>query len=107
MRQMGAEIKKHVNKRYRLLELDLDGVYKRMLLLKKKKYAAILADHMPDGSVKETLEKKGIDIGASAASRCCPYACSSLSKGVHGRRCALVVDDMTCTVVLVRVFRLC
>lgn len=30
-----------VNKRYRLLEIDVDGVYKRMLLLKKKKYAAI------------------------------------------------------------------
>ena len=30
-----------VNKKYRCLEIDLDGLYKRMLLLKKKKYAAV------------------------------------------------------------------
>lgn len=39
--QLGASIKKEVNKRYKLLEIELDAVYKRMLLLKKKKYAAI------------------------------------------------------------------
>lgn len=30
-----------VNKKYRCLEIALDGLYKRMLLLKKKKYAAV------------------------------------------------------------------
>ena len=30
-----------VNKRYRLLEIELDGIFKCMLLLKKKKYAAV------------------------------------------------------------------
>lgn len=30
-----------VNKKYKCLEIDLDGLYKRMLLLKKKKYAAV------------------------------------------------------------------
>ena len=30
-----------VNKRYRLLEIEMDGVFKCMLLLKKKKYAAV------------------------------------------------------------------
>jgi len=30
-----------VNKLYRLLEIDIDGVYKSLLLLKKKKYAAL------------------------------------------------------------------
>ena len=40
-----------VNKKYRCLEIDLDGVYKRMLLLKKKKYAAIKV--ALDGSLLE------------------------------------------------------
>ena len=38
-RQLGANIKREVNRRYRLLEIELDAVYKTMLLLKKKKYA--------------------------------------------------------------------
>jgi hypothetical protein len=38
-RQLGASIKREVNRRYRLLEIELDAVYKTMLLLKKKKYA--------------------------------------------------------------------
>jgi DNA polymerase alpha subunit A len=40
-----------VNKKYRCLEIDLDGVYKRMLLLKKKKYAAIKVTL--DGTLRE------------------------------------------------------
>ena len=40
-----------VNKKYRCLEIDLDGIYKRMLLLKKKKYAAIKV--ALDGSLRE------------------------------------------------------
>ena len=34
-------MKREVNKRYKLLEIEMDGVYKCMLLLKKKKYAAV------------------------------------------------------------------
>ena len=30
-------VKKEVNKLYRLLEIDVDGIYKAMLLLRKKK----------------------------------------------------------------------
>jgi hypothetical protein len=33
-------------RRYRLLEIELDAVYRSMLLLKKKKYAAIKVSHM-------------------------------------------------------------
>lgn len=39
-----------VNRKYKCLEIDLDGLYKRMLLLKKKKYAAVklqFKDGMP------------------------------------------------------------
>ncbi len=36
---MGDKIKTAVNQIYRLLEIEVDGVYKTMLLLRKKKYA--------------------------------------------------------------------
>ena len=59
---LGAAIKKEVNKRYRLLEIEMDGVYKCMLLLKKKKYAAVKVERAPDGSEVETVEAKGLDM---------------------------------------------
>ena len=36
-----------VNKKYKKLEIDLDGMFHRIMLLKKKKYAALL-DFFPD-----------------------------------------------------------
>ncbi|PWY98143.1 hypothetical protein BCV70DRAFT_202315 [Testicularia cyperi] len=56
--KIGQEFKKAVNERYRLLEIDIDGVFERMLLLQKKKYAAVLVDE--DG--KRTTEIKGLDM---------------------------------------------
>lgn len=44
-----------VNKKYRLLEIDLDGIFKRMLLLKKKKYAAVKVEVNKDGSPREVI----------------------------------------------------
>ena len=35
---IAVKVIKEVNKKYKLLEIDMDGVYKRMLLLKKKKH---------------------------------------------------------------------
>ena len=55
--KISAEFKKAVNDRYRLLEIDLDGVFQRLLLLQKKKYAAIKVD----GSTT-TTEIKGLDM---------------------------------------------
>ncbi|KAJ1956569.1 DNA-directed DNA polymerase alpha catalytic subunit pol1, partial [Linderina pennispora] len=55
---LGSQFKRRVNERYRLLELDIDGVFKRLLLLKKKKYAALLIS--PSGETK--LETKGLDL---------------------------------------------
>ncbi len=42
-----------VNLRYSKLELALDGLYKVILLLKKKKYAAIKFETGPDGTERE------------------------------------------------------
>ncbi len=57
--RLGREIKTNVNKLYRLLELDIDGVFRYMLLLKKKKYAAVTIEKDADGRFKETTELKG------------------------------------------------
>ena len=55
-------MKNEVNKLYRLLEIDIDGVYQSMLLLKKKKYAALNVSRNPDGTITTTKELKGLDI---------------------------------------------
>ncbi|KAL7074118.1 hypothetical protein ACQ4LE_006699 [Meloidogyne hapla] len=59
-KQIGQKLKQVVNKNYSLLELDIDGIYKRLLLLKKKKYAALSVDLNDENST--TAELKGLDI---------------------------------------------
>ncbi|CAN1190341.1 DNA polymerase alpha catalytic subunit [Linum perenne] len=58
---IAGKVIQEVNKKYRCLEIDLDGLYKRMLLLKKKKYAAIKIQ-FKDGTPYEVRECKGIDM---------------------------------------------
>ena len=90
-----------MNKRYRLLEIELDGVFKCMLLLKKKKYAAVkLEPGGPDGGmieVWERVEECGVqrymeleddsvltlDIDVTVAS-CDPYPPSPSDHGAEG-----------------------
>ncbi|CAG0916476.1 unnamed protein product [Notodromas monacha] len=60
--KMGNRIQVEVNKAYKLLELEVDNVFRAMLLLKKKKYAAVNVVVNPDGSTTETIELKGLDI---------------------------------------------
>ncbi|KXN86712.1 DNA polymerase alpha catalytic subunit [Leucoagaricus sp. SymC.cos] len=56
--KISAMLKKAVNDRYKLLEIDLDGVFQRLLLLQKKKYAALVVE---DGGRTKT-EVKGLDM---------------------------------------------
>ncbi|KAL1354676.1 hypothetical protein HN51_006736 [Arachis hypogaea] len=58
---MASKVIQEVNKKYRCLEIDLDGLYKRMLLLKKKKYAAVKVQ-FNDDTPYEVIERKGLDI---------------------------------------------
>ncbi|KAH6838068.1 DNA-directed DNA polymerase [Perilla frutescens var. hirtella] len=58
---IAGKVIQEVNKKYRCLEIDLDGLYKRMLLLKKKKYAAVKM-HFKDGASYEVIERKGLDM---------------------------------------------
>jgi DNA polymerase alpha subunit A len=57
----GNEFKKAVNERYRLLEIDIDNVFRRILLQAKKKYAAINMVEV-DGKFVEKMEVKGLDM---------------------------------------------
>lgn len=56
--RIGNEFKRAVNEKYKLLEIDIDGVFQRMLLLQKKKYAALLVSD----SGKTSTEIKGLDM---------------------------------------------
>ncbi|XP_055907057.1 DNA polymerase alpha catalytic subunit [Eupeodes corollae] len=60
--KIGHNIKQTVNKIYKQVELDIDGVFKCLLLLKKKKYAAVTVSKTPKGELKFSQEHKGLDI---------------------------------------------
>ena len=55
-------MKKEVNQLFKLLEIDIDGIFQKMLLLKKKKYAAISVTENPDGTITYTRQIKGLDL---------------------------------------------
>lgn len=59
--KVGHEFKKAVNEQYRLLEIDIDNVFRRILLQAKKKYAAINLVEK-DGKFVEKMEVKGLDM---------------------------------------------
>ena len=59
--KMGNEFKRSVNERYKLLEIDIDNVFRRLLLHAKKKYAAINMIEI-DGKYVDKLEVKGLDM---------------------------------------------
>ncbi|KAL6821968.1 hypothetical protein J3E69DRAFT_315724 [Trichoderma sp. SZMC 28015] len=59
--KVGNEFKKAVNEQYRLLEIDIDNVFRRILLQAKKKYAAINLIEK-DGKFIEKMEVKGLDM---------------------------------------------
>ncbi|XP_051538703.1 DNA polymerase alpha catalytic subunit isoform X3 [Myxocyprinus asiaticus] len=60
--KLGNKVKSEVNKLYKLLEIDIDGVFKSLLLLKKKKYAALMVEPQGDGKYTTKQELKGLDI---------------------------------------------
>ena len=59
--KVGNEFKRSVNDRYKLLEIDIDNIFRRLLLHAKKKYAAINMTEV-DGKFVDKLEVKGLDM---------------------------------------------
>lgn len=60
--KIGNDLKREINKKYKQIELDIDGVFKYLLLLKKKKYAAVVLSKNKNGEFVYTQEHKGLDI---------------------------------------------
>lgn len=60
--KIGGNIKKAVNAIYKHVELDIDGVYQKLLLLKKKKYAAVGVTQKDGNQLEYSYEFKGLDI---------------------------------------------
>lgn len=56
--KIGEDFKKLINEKYKKLEIDTDAVFERMLLLNKKKYAAV---SVGDDGTRST-EVKGLDM---------------------------------------------
>lgn len=59
---MGERLKGEINQQYKCLEIELDGVFKSLLLLKKKKYAALKIENFNSADQKEVKEVKGLDL---------------------------------------------
>eukprot|EP00117_Sycon_ciliatum_P005097 scpid11208/ scgid3347/ DNA polymerase alpha catalytic subunit; DNA polymerase alpha catalytic subunit p180 len=59
--KLGNKVKAEVNKLYTCLQIDIDGIFKSMLLLNKKKYAAVTIQQKPDGTFSEHREEKGLE----------------------------------------------
>ena len=59
---MGKKLKMEVNVLYKCLEIEIDGLFKSLLLLKKKKYAALVIENAGTPDEKITTELKGLDM---------------------------------------------
>ena len=51
-----------MNVLYKCLEIEIDGVFKSLLLLKKKKYAALTIENFGTPSERIVKEIKGLDL---------------------------------------------
>lgn len=60
--EMGQKLKAEINIMYKCLEIEIDGVFKSLLLLKKKKYAALKLENFGTQFEKEVKEVKGLDL---------------------------------------------
>mmetsp|Transcript_30841 Transcript_30841/g.22427 ORF Transcript_30841/g.22427 Transcript_30841/m.22427 type:complete len:170 (+) Transcript_30841:1087-1596(+) len=59
---MGNQLKSEVNVLYKCLEIEIDGIFKSLLLLKKKKYAALKVENFGSSDEKLVSEIKGLDM---------------------------------------------
>jgi len=60
--EMGKKLKLEVNVLYKCLEIEIDGVFKSLLLLKKKKYSALKVENFGTPDEKIVQELKGLDM---------------------------------------------
>ncbi|KAF4322275.1 hypothetical protein JM18_003472 [Phytophthora kernoviae] len=61
-KRIGREIQVQCNKHFKLLEIEVDYIFKRILLLNKKKYAALVLKERPNTEPSFDKEVKGLDM---------------------------------------------
>jgi len=61
VKNIGNEIKKAVNEKYKFLEIEIEGYYRKMLLLRKKNYAALIEKEL-NNKIEKIIEKKGAEV---------------------------------------------
>ena len=59
---MGKRLKVEVNQLYKCLEIEIDWIFKSLLLLRKKKYAALKIEAAGTNDEKVIREMKGLDM---------------------------------------------
>jgi len=59
---LATRVKEQVNKQYTMLEIDIDGLFQSLLLVRKKKYAAVVVDDWKGPGTRCRLEAKGLDL---------------------------------------------
>ncbi|KAI8386945.1 hypothetical protein BD560DRAFT_321341 [Blakeslea trispora] len=59
---IGERFKAHINRHHQLLEIDIDSIFRRTLLARKKKYAALAVSERSDGTWQECVQIKGLDL---------------------------------------------
>ena len=60
--KLGNLVKSQINEKHKLLEIDIDSIYSRLLLLRKKKYAALAVTLSKNGVYSESFDIKGLDV---------------------------------------------
>ncbi|MCP9258033.1 DNA polymerase [Dirofilaria immitis] len=60
VKKLGNDIKKIINQSYKKMEIDIDSIFMKLLLLKKKKYAGLAVDLNDERITKREI--KGLDI---------------------------------------------
>lgn len=60
--EIGRELQSKINKKYKYLQIDIDYVFQKMLLLKKKKYAAVKVLSFDGKQFTTQRETRGIDL---------------------------------------------
>jgi DNA polymerase alpha subunit A len=61
-KRIGREIQTQCNKHFKLLEIEVDYIFKRILLLNKKKYAALVLKERPNSEPTFDKDVKGLDM---------------------------------------------
>jgi hypothetical protein len=56
------DVIKKINEGYKCVEIDNDGLFANMLLLKKKKYAAMMVSRNSDGQLQYSRKTSGLDM---------------------------------------------